>query len=220
MASQTIVDAISAKRKGKKKKPRRRRTMIICGIDPGLSGAIAVFNTYPVGIEQPLRVYDCPTLAGEMDCKAIITILNGIDPKPTIVGIEKAQAMRKAGVVQGVVSMFSYGKGYGQYLGILSALWLPIQEVPAVTWKREFGLLKQPKDASILKAKNLFPMSEPFLKFKKHHGRSDAILIAEYVRRRLNIQWQGQFKAPNQRTTPQDRTQTAPAEKGTIRFSL
>jgi hypothetical protein len=45
-----------------------------------------------------------------------------------------------------------------------------------------YGLPKG-KDTGRLRAQQLFPTAD--LKFKKHHGRSDALLIAEYLRRSL-----------------------------------
>jgi len=83
---------------------------------------------------------------------------------------------------QGVSSMFNYGMGYGIYKGIFAALDIPFQEVPPVKWKREFSLDKD-KSKSIQAAKQLFP-KEAINLLKSKDGRSEALLLAEYGRRK------------------------------------
>jgi hypothetical protein len=43
--------------------------------------------------------------------------------------------------------------------------------------------MKTEKDESRLKALQLFPQCADNLKLKKHHGRAEALLMAEYLRR-------------------------------------
>ena len=85
---------------------------------------------------------------------------------------------------QGVTSTFSMGHGLGLWEGILSALGVPYQMVTPQAWKKAMmaGQEKE-KDASRQVAMRLFPSTIPKLSLKKHHGRSDALLIAEYLRR-------------------------------------
>ena len=78
--------------------------------------------------------------------------------------------------------MFNYGVGYGIYKGILAALDIPFQEVSPIRWKREFSLDKD-KAKSIQAAKQLFPKESTQL-LKSKDGRAEALLLAEYARRR------------------------------------
>jgi hypothetical protein len=157
--------------------------MRIGGIDPGKTGALA-FIDYEEGKNgRIVDLVSCPIVNDEMDCHQVLAIL--ADYHPNHVAIEKSQAMRREGVTQGVVSMFNYGMNFGMYIGILIASKIPYTKVPAVTWKREFNLLKKGKEASIAEAQRLFPQDASFFRFKKDHGKADACLLAEFVRRKL-----------------------------------
>jgi len=96
--------------------------------------------------------------------------------------VEKQQAFPG----QGVVSMFTAGKNYGVILGILQALQVPYEEVPAQRWKRVFGIAlnlpkRERKVLAIEKAKALFPALREAI--GNHDGKAEALLIAEYGRR-------------------------------------
>ena len=96
-----------------------------------------------------------------------------------VVGFEQVHSMPQ----EGVSSSFSFGRGVGQWEGIISALQLPIEYVTPQVWKKALGL-GHDKNASILKAQQLLPAAAPFLTLVKHDGRAEACLIAEYFRRR------------------------------------
>ena len=88
----------------------------------------------------------------------------------------------------GVTSAFSFGQGYGVWLGILSALEIPHTLVTPQAWKKSMmpGEPKD-KDASRVVCKRLFPVQvDEWLSRKKDHGRADSILLAEYGRRMLD----------------------------------
>jgi hypothetical protein len=57
--------------------------------------------------------------------------------------------------------------------------------MPAI-WKRALGLIKQPKDASVDRAVELYPDWDPaapvFYGAAKATGRADALLLAHYGR--------------------------------------
>ncbi len=165
--------------------------IIIIGIDPGATGAQAFLGKGEAVVMDfdPLKGFD----------PFIQIMRNRIIEQAQIVFIEKAQVMprmrkvtvpgiggpvtvdEKAG--QGAVGMFRYGVHYGTYLGILTTLKIPFQEVHPMTWKKEFGLLRQPKERSIQVAQQLFPSLANQLTRKKDHGRAEALLIAEWGRR-------------------------------------
>lgn len=163
--------------------------MIYVGIDPGLSGAVAAITG------DELTIIDTPILKvgnkREMNTKAAAAILKSMrvtkgneswslpNKQPAILcAIEKVHSMPK----QGVSSVWSFAKNFGQWLGILAALGIPHELVTPQAWKRMMmnGMPKE-KDASIQRVHQLFPEADVTL--KKHHGRADALLMAEYMRR-------------------------------------
>lgn len=154
--------------------------MIIAGVDPGLTGAVALMDGLTGGLT---RVIDAPRLKkgkglGELDAGALAGIFR--EWRPYLVVLERQQAMPG----QGVSSSFKNGMGYGTYRGILVGLDLKLAVVSAQVWQKEMfqGAAGEGKERSIYVAKDLFP-HVTWLKSK--HGRSDAALIAEYGRRRL-----------------------------------
>ena len=148
----------------------------IIGIDPGLSGAVAVLT----GTDS-LSVFDMPTMTVERNGKAkrqvsaselaeIIYIMKNDDCH---VYCERVGAM--AG--QGVTSVFSFGRSFGMIEGILAAFKLPVTYVAPATWVKAVGR-GQGKDASRARAMEIFPNNQTDFKRKKDDGRADAALIA------------------------------------------
>lgn len=153
------------------------------GIDPGLTGAIALIgedgtvcllNDLPV-----LEVTRNKKVKHEPDRSEMVKMMTEVDSfKPVYAAIEKVNAMPE----QGVTSVFTFGMGYGIWLGILASFYFPVDLVHPARWKKVMmdGMGKE-KDASRIRAGQLFPTAD--LHLKKHHGRADALLIAEYRRR-------------------------------------
>ena len=153
--------------------------MNILGIDPGLSGALSLIGDYG----QPV-FYDTPTLKLEKGRTYDVAAMRAMlaDMRPTMTIIEKQQSMPG----QGVASTFKIGLGYGIWLGLLAALELPHEIVHPRTWKAAMMRdMPKEKQASIVKACQLFPMAAGDLRRKKDDGRADALLIAAYGQRVL-----------------------------------
>ncbi len=168
------------------------------GIDPGKTGCVAVIMPVPLaqgnlnlGMEKTAR--DIAYMGGTI---AFFDAEKGLDlaqlaqiiSRDAFVLIEKAQVMhpKRDGqpAPQGVVSMMTIGVGYGEYLGMLKSHRIPFGEIHPMTWKKEFNLIHQDKQRSIDVAKNLYPTIVDQLTRKKDHGRAEALLLAEYARRR------------------------------------
>lgn len=156
--------------------------MITIGIDPGLDGAIAVLRDTKLE-----ALYDMPTLkVGKKREPAVSEIAKELGRYQGLlwpelrIGIEHVHAMPK----QGVTSTFRFGYGYGLLVGIIAATGFPFERVTPQRWKRDMlhGLPKA-KHASLLRARELFPAAD--LRLAKHHGRADALLIAEWLRRQV-----------------------------------
>jgi crossover junction endodeoxyribonuclease RuvC len=163
------------------------------GVDPGKTGCMAVIRSEELfeKIQSPLIVFwDAEDLSLRIVSENLQLWQGNI-----FVLLEKPQVMPKRKqwvggelvekeVGQGAVGMLHYGIGYGKYLGMLEALKIPYGEIHPMSWKKEFMLIKQPKERSIEVARQLFPSAAERLTRKKDHGRAEALLIAEYARRR------------------------------------
>ena len=148
--------------------------MRFCGIDPGLSGAVAFIRPDAAHVSNRLAVFDAPLVGGEFDGVAFAKLLG--ERVPDLVAIE--HAFSRPG--QGVSSTFKFGRTFGQALGVIQALGMPYELVSPAVWKRHFKISpSSPKDASRLVCKRLYPDAD--IPLKKHHGRADAILIAHFA---------------------------------------
>jgi crossover junction endodeoxyribonuclease RuvC len=147
--------------------------MIICGIDPGITGAIAyLWDTGELVVE------DMPTLGGDIDAHALKCAL--AEMRPEMVFIERQNA--RPGM--GVASMFNMGVSYGFVRGAIMAAAIPLEFVTPAVWKKHFKLGKD-KDESRAKAAQYWPGHEGFRR-KKDHNRAEAALIARYGAAMLN----------------------------------
>lgn len=142
------------------------------GIDPGKSGALAI-------IHQDGRV-DTYTFDPFVYAKALRYLSDCHTP---VCCLEKVGAMPG----QGVVSMFNFGHNLGFIEGLLQAYGVPYQLVPPQTWKKEFSLTSD-KAKSIEVCQKLFPNANLMAtnrSRKPSDGIAEALLMAEYARRRL-----------------------------------
>lgn len=153
--------------------------MIVFGIDPGVSGALSIYEN-----KKLKEVIDMPTMSeGKKNKKQINAAQLSLKIKQRINGssetavvIEHVTAMPG----QGVTSMFNFGQSFGVIKGICSALTLPIYFVRPVKWKKHFNLIGSSKDASRTKAIELFPSFSNDMAKKKDANKADAILIGRY----------------------------------------
>lgn len=150
--------------------------MRIVGIDPGLSGALAL-----VIDGRPTKVVDMPIMARggapkRQKLAAPLLVDEIVEMAPDKVWVERVSAMPG----QGVASTFSFGESCGTAIGICFALRIPVWYVTPQTWKRHARLIGAEKDASRTLAIERYPHMAPDLSRKRDHGRADAILIAIY----------------------------------------
>mgnify|MGYP001283372641 FL=1 len=153
--------------------------MRIFGIDPGLSGAIAVLEN-----ETVLDIVDLPVMAEGKKNKRQLNSAhlsqyiskNIEDINKTCVVVEQVNAMPG----QGVTSMFNFGQTFGAIKGISATLKLPIYFVRPSKWKKHFDLINSSKDASRTKAIEIYPSLAQKLSKKKDVNKSDAILIGRF----------------------------------------
>lgn len=154
------------------------------GIDPGLSGAIAILVD-----DGTVQVFDAPTCIIKKSKRDFsgVEMSKLLGPyagrEDVIAALEQCHSMPR----DGVSGAFSFGRGIGIWEGILSAYRIRYERVTPQRWMHYMldGVPKG-KEASRLEAQRMFPKVD--LSLKKHHGRADALLIAEYSRRTYDFQ--------------------------------
>lgn len=153
--------------------------MIVLGIDPGLSGGLAIYDGETlIPFSTPVNEVEFvkngkKQKRKEMDLEHVCEILDKYKPHQAF--LEKVTA--RPG--QGVTSMFRFGENFGQFQGILTALGIPVTFVTPQTWKKVFELGSE-KNASLELAKTLFEGHDKTFKLKKNDGIAEAALIARY----------------------------------------
>lgn len=186
---------------------------IFIGIDPGVTGAVALFAPG----EKAIQIVDTPVVTVRNTRRDFVLsdmakLFEGLESEECLVALEDVHPMPR----EGVASAGAFMRGVGLWEGILAALHISCIKVPPQVWKRELGVSMPPatpkkrarvklsraaqkiqdkfdeaerrrrstaqKARAILIAQRLFPGVD--LPRKKDHGRADAILLAEYARRK------------------------------------
>lgn len=144
--------------------------MIYIGIDPGQKGAMAIIWKHGAIEIVPFSsegyrdaLAECPP----MECRCCL---------------EHVHSMPK----QGGRSTFNFGANFGIIQGMLIYGRFPFELVAPQKWKKEFSVTKD-KNTSIAVCKRLFPNVALRRTFgrKDDDGYAEALLMAEYARRRL-----------------------------------
>ena len=156
--------------------------MRIIGIDPGLSGGIAILDDLKI-----YDLFDMPIMPegkknkNQLNSAQLVNIIKKNilkDNQNTFVIVEQVSAMPG----QGVTSMFNFGQTFGAIKGICASLGLPIFYVRPAKWKKHFELLNSSKDASRTKVIEMYPSFSEQLRKKKDVNKADAILIARFFK--------------------------------------
>ena len=156
--------------------------MIIAGIDPGKTGALAI-----VYADDAVQVWDVPRDKIKGKDKPLWTVW-GQDwgsalefARPDLIVIESVAAMPG----QGVTSMFSFGRSLGFIHALAVASGARIEFTTPSVWKAKLGLLNSGKGASREKFRALFPRYSCHVARVKDDGRAEAALLAYYGRKFL-----------------------------------
>lgn len=176
---------------------REETDMRTIGIDPGMSGAIAVLDE-----NSAYTIIDMPTFQVVMSRRRSRKTGQIKEKKRTeynipqiLLFLTQAKASAPEGQVeacleavhsmpkQGVRAMFSMGEGFGILKCALTATAISWTLVAPQTWKKAMmkGMGKE-KDSSVYRALQLYPQAELMgPKGGRKHGRADALLMARYV---------------------------------------
>lgn len=156
---------------------------MIIGIDPGITGAIAIIDS-DGNLE---RVEDLPVMAkgkgkskskNQINAAGLAALINdmrkdGFGKRTVTVYLERVSSMPG----QGMASTFSLGDTFGCIRGVCAALNIPVELISPQSWKKHYGI-KKDKEIARAKAIELYP--EAPLHRKKDQNRAEAILIARY----------------------------------------
>jgi Holliday junction resolvasome RuvABC endonuclease subunit len=159
------------------------------GIDPGLSGGLAVVSSDKIKYKIAMPTITIIKANGDSkrvpDQHGISSFLSSI-PKHTHCVIEEQHPARN----QSIVAICTTCRNYGVLLGALYAAHLFTTEVTAKIWQEHYGIIsvkksggKSTKEQGFDIAQTLYPgvafrKSERSYKF--HDGLTDAALIANY----------------------------------------
>ena len=143
---------------------RELERMIHIGIDPGVNGGIAMLAE---DSGRVIGTWKMPSTERDL-----IDMLDVMEPAHAT--LERVSASPQ----MGVVSAFTFGKGYGGLMMALSAVRIPFDLVSPVKWQNALGCRSGgDKNVTKRRAQQLFP------NVKITHAIADALLLAEYGRR-------------------------------------
>ena len=151
---------------------------LICGIDPGLSGAVGFITQ----AGDFVGVYDMPVLPAttgrrQIDAAELADLLR--EHAPVFTMVERVGP--RPG--EGATGAFSFGHTFGSITAVLAALSLAHDLVQPAVWKRRAGIPPgADKGASIAVCKRLLPGASSQLTRAKDDGRAEALLLALHGR--------------------------------------
>lgn len=154
--------------------------MRICGIDPGFSGGISLFEDKKCLECMPMPIYENANGKKQIDGRKLSVYFT--EKQISGIIIEQVHSMPH----QGIASAFNFGRGVGKILGVAEALHKDIIEVSPQKWKNVI-LGEQydhtTKEGSIKYCQDNFPHIN-LLATKRskvpHDGMADAICIGIY----------------------------------------
>lgn len=146
--------------------------MRVLGIDPGMSGAVALWDT---------RTQSLDVRRNFKRLSHIGTAVRDLCADGVTFAVVELVGARPG---QGVTSMFTFGRSAGAAMGALDVLGVPFVEVAPAKWvghyRKQFGLedvdFNSPEVAG-----RMFPNFLNLFARKLDHGTADACLLAAYA---------------------------------------
>lgn len=149
--------------------------MRILGVDPGLNGALAIYDP-----DEKVRwdVIDVPTSGDDSQRRINAPVLAQwiTACRPEIAYVESVAAFPG----QGVSSMFRFGRATGAIEATIACCGVPITLIVPQTWKKFHGLRGSDKEQSRALAIRKFPSEASLLARRMDQNRAEALLIAYF----------------------------------------
>lgn len=163
--------------------------MLICAIDPGVTGAIAYYS------DGALNVFDMPSekttvnrkVRNRVNAKGLFFLLKAFHQDDAIYILEQVHGgvfgqRRLEGGASGAASAFAFGEVYGLIKMAITGLGAKPVLVQPGTWK---SIMRVPKDANGIfeRTIELFPGQERLFQGARggiKHDRCEAAILAAY----------------------------------------
>lgn len=163
--------------------------MLIVGIDPGLTGAIAAAHVERGGegfkLGRLAALHDIPVTQVDsgnlVDARALFDILD--DLAPSIIALEWPGPRQPGEGQRSYKTEWRFALGCGATLAVCQSVTRRVVLVPPNTWKAALRVTSD-KATSVSMAQELAPGESRFITSKD--GRAEAFLLIEHLRRRLN----------------------------------
>ena len=154
--------------------------MIILGVDPGVTGGLALLACTQLRTEAHVKLLDAIlmpvtrqyTTKPTLDWGALLRWMRTYWPDIGV--IENVHAMP----AQGVSSSFQFGRVFGGAEMIIQERCTTVVYAEPRIWKKHFGIIKHNKGVSTVIATELY--GDEFWPLKKHEGVAEAALIATW----------------------------------------
>lgn len=144
-----------------------KHSVLYIGIDPGKQGGISAITA----TGEPFSADKMPETPQDL-----IDALQHI--KDCCASCHARLEVVHSSPQMGVVSAFTFGRGYGRLETALAALHIPYDIVRPQAWQKELGCMsKGDKNVTKARAQCLFP------EWRVTHAIADSLLIAEFCRR-------------------------------------
>lgn len=161
----------------------KKKHVYYLAIDPGYTGAVARLRD-----DGKLVILDLPVIQvmrggkkrNEYDVPAYLEMIEKLSRGKEIYGVVEDVGPQPVFGAQG-----NFHLGEGKMLAMVGVGGMPYELVLPTRWKRAVGIPpKSNKSYSLVVAKRLFPKyASSFTRVTKDHGRADAVLMAEWLRR-------------------------------------
>jgi crossover junction endodeoxyribonuclease RuvC len=151
---------------------------VFIGIDPGLSGAIAFIDG------EFVAVYDAPSVPVKKGNDYLVADMAKLITQAA--SQRSCFAILEAGIAmpnQSSSSTAKAARGGGLWEGMLAMAGVPYEMVRPSAWKKVMGVTADKGEARVM-AQKLFPQVADKFSRVKDDGRAEALLIAEFARRK------------------------------------
>jgi crossover junction endodeoxyribonuclease RuvC len=141
----------------------------VVGIDPGITGAIAMHEGGRLTTLEDMPVFDT-----RVDGAEVTSILRAMDPD--CVFVENTHAMPR----NGSIASFKLGLNTGIVIGVIQSLSHPLFRITPAKWKSKMGVSRLDKNGVRGICREMYPDWASCFARVKDHNRAEAVLISRY----------------------------------------
>ena len=160
-------------------------TKYFIGIDPGLTGAIALVDDAGVFcelVDLPIKVKYCTKQGAIKNCIDAVKLEDMLNSFIAEYGdgiIVFLEDVHGRGGWSAPIS-FGLGETIGALNATLNIVGLEVNWITPTFWKKYFKVTSN-KEGTLAKANSMYPEARKYISRKKDHNRAEALLIARYA---------------------------------------